>query len=267
MSKEKEIRASADTDTKKDGGPTFDIWLSSLPNSKPLDLDAVEESAKELKQAESDKSTDIGQLIHTRRLQRGLTMREVAESCGVAEGTISRWEHGSIQNMRRNNITVLSKILGIPVWQLMGWKDEDNSMAAAGNYFSVPVLERISPNVPISVAQNKTGTITLSSTDYTKPTSEYFGFRVIDESMSPDIRKNDILICHTQKQFQNGAYVIISIDGADAICRKIKIFTNGIALLSPTDDPLIFTTAEIKSLHLKIIGVVMEVRRILQRDD
>ena len=35
---------------------------------------------------------DIGKLIRDKRIEYGLTMKEVAQRVGVSEGTISRWE-------------------------------------------------------------------------------------------------------------------------------------------------------------------------------
>ena len=41
-------------------------------------------------------------LIRMRRLELDMTMKELAAKVGVSEGTISRWESGDIENMKRD---------------------------------------------------------------------------------------------------------------------------------------------------------------------
>ena len=55
----------------------------------------------------------VKDLIKSRRIELGLTMKEVADAVGVSEGTISRWESGHIANMRRDKIVALAKVLQI----------------------------------------------------------------------------------------------------------------------------------------------------------
>ena len=52
-------------------------------------------------------------MIKNRRLELGLTMKEVANAVGVSEATVSRWENGDIAEMKRSRIYNLSKVLKI----------------------------------------------------------------------------------------------------------------------------------------------------------
>lgn len=52
-------------------------------------------------------------ILRQRRLDLGLTMKEVADYVGVSEATVQRWEVGNIANMRRDRIQKLSEILRI----------------------------------------------------------------------------------------------------------------------------------------------------------
>ena len=58
--------------------------------------------------------SDIKEIIKNRRIELGLTLKEVATAVGVSEGTVSRWESGNITNMKRNKIAALAKTLQIP---------------------------------------------------------------------------------------------------------------------------------------------------------
>lgn len=56
---------------------------------------------------------DIGELLRNKRLEKGLTQRDVADAVKVSEGTVSRWESGKIGNMRRDRIQALADYLSI----------------------------------------------------------------------------------------------------------------------------------------------------------
>lgn len=65
---------------------------------------------------------DVKNIIRRRREELGLTMKEVADRVGVSEGTISRWESGDIQNMKRDKIASLASALDVSPAVIMGWE-------------------------------------------------------------------------------------------------------------------------------------------------
>lgn len=67
---------------------------------------------------------DVKSLLKDRRKELGLTMKDVAELVGVSEATISRWESGDIENMKRNRIAKLSEALQISPAVIMGWETD-----------------------------------------------------------------------------------------------------------------------------------------------
>jgi transcriptional regulator with XRE-family HTH domain len=60
-----------------------------------------------------------------RRLELDMTMKELAAKVGVSEGTISRWESGDIENMKRDKIAALARALEVPPAVLMDWEEYD----------------------------------------------------------------------------------------------------------------------------------------------
>lgn len=74
---------------------------------------------------------EVKDLINSRRVSLGLTMKELADRIGVSEGTISRWESGEISNMKRDKIVALSKALSVSPSAIMGWEDPQEKPAAA----------------------------------------------------------------------------------------------------------------------------------------
>lgn len=50
------------------------------------------------------KESKIGARLREKRIERALTQKQVADYVGVTEATVSRWESGEIDNMRRDKI-------------------------------------------------------------------------------------------------------------------------------------------------------------------
>ena len=67
---------------------------------------------------------DLARKIKYLRLERNMTLEEVATIVGVGKSTVRKWETGMIANMKRDKIALLAKALGTTPAYLMGWKEE-----------------------------------------------------------------------------------------------------------------------------------------------
>lgn len=67
---------------------------------------------------------EIAELIKQKRLEKGLTLMDVAKYVGVSDAAVSKWEHGKIDNIRSDKLMKLSEILGISVIDLVLTEDE-----------------------------------------------------------------------------------------------------------------------------------------------
>lgn len=70
---------------------------------------------------------DLKDKIKQRRFELGLTLDEVARMVNVSGATISRWESGDIENMRRDKIALLAKALQVSPSFIMEWDEDDLS--------------------------------------------------------------------------------------------------------------------------------------------
>lgn len=61
--------------------------------------------------------------LKNRRMELGLSLRDVAEKVGVNASTINRWESGEIEDMKRKWIAAYAKALQIPPAIVMGWEE------------------------------------------------------------------------------------------------------------------------------------------------
>jgi len=67
---------------------------------------------------------EIKDLLRTKRIEKGLTMKELADRVGVSEGTISRWESGEIASMKLDRIFAIADALGIEPTAIIKPKEE-----------------------------------------------------------------------------------------------------------------------------------------------
>jgi repressor LexA len=71
--------------------------------------------------------TELSMKIKQLRLERGMTLEQVADIVGVGKSTVRKWETGMIANMKRDKIALLAKALGTTPAYLMGWKEENKN--------------------------------------------------------------------------------------------------------------------------------------------
>ncbi len=60
--------------------------------------------------------------LRQKREELNLTLQDVADYVGVSAGTVSRWETGNINNMKRDKIAKLSEILKLNPSVITGWE-------------------------------------------------------------------------------------------------------------------------------------------------
>lgn len=71
-----------------------------------------------------DLSMNTYKIIKNRRLELGLTLKDVANALGVSEATVQRYESGDIKNIKHDTIAHLAEILKCSPSYLMGWEDD-----------------------------------------------------------------------------------------------------------------------------------------------
>lgn len=66
---------------------------------------------------------DIGSRIKKRRIEIGLTLKDIASALNIAESTVSRYESKDIQNMGIDKVKDLAEVLKCTPAYLMGWEE------------------------------------------------------------------------------------------------------------------------------------------------
>lgn len=219
----------------------------------------------------SDNIKSVGKLIYDRRTELGITQKEVADFVGVSEATVSRWESGHIDNMRRDRIASLSKILRLSPLAIMGIDDTDdlssrlpNMVSIEARTFRVPIVGRVAAGRPIVADEEIIGYEYIDN-KYSKDGHEYFGLRIVGKSMEPTIMDGDIVIVRRQRYVENGEIAIVLIDGEEATAKEVKESAEGLTLIghnAAVYTPHFYSAEEVKNLPVQIIGrVVQSIRK------
>lgn len=98
---------------------------------------------------------------------------------------------------------------------------------------------------------------------------EYFALQVKGDSMWPDYLPGDIVIVRKQPCCSSGEDCVVYVNGFDATLKQVKYNddqqTMSLIPRNQSYPPRTFTKEEIENLPVTIAGVVVELRRKVQR--
>lgn len=202
---------------------------------------------------------EIKDLIHHARISKELTMKELADMVGVSEGTISRWESGKIENMRRDKIISLADALDLTPIQIMGWGDELTPVDIS-NYKKVPVVGKIPAGTPIEAIEDVVEYIDVP-TEWFKGDQQFIGLKIDGDSMYPVILDGDTVVIRLQPCAETGDICACYVNGYDTTLKRIALDVTSITLRpeNPNYPPKTYTHPG----EVTIVGKVVEVRRKL----
>jgi transcriptional regulator with XRE-family HTH domain len=87
---------------------------------------------------------EVRKALRDARLKKGMTLKDVAVAVGVSEATISRWESGDIENMRRDKIKRLADALSLSPAVIMGYDEQSDEV---DRYYTNPDTARIAQEI------------------------------------------------------------------------------------------------------------------------
>ncbi|MCR5518382.1 MAG: XRE family transcriptional regulator [Lachnospiraceae bacterium] len=193
----------------------------------------------------------VQDILKSKREELHLTLTDVAELVGVNVSTIMRWENGDIANMKRDKILKLAKALKLSPSVIMGWEDD-----TAPKPIRIPVLGRVSAGIPIEAIEE---IIDYEEVDgSTAAPGELFGLLIKGNSMAPRICDRDVVIVRKQEAADSGDVVIATINGDDAVCKRLLIYGKTILLRSNNPEYEDIDVTGRTDFH--IIGKVVELR-------
>lgn len=192
-------------------------------------------------------------------------MKHLGKLIGKSESAISQYETGKRQ-LDSPTLIKLAKVLNTTVDCLLGLDSSlspVNAPLTAGA--KIKVFGRVPAGIPVEAIEDIIDEIEISekmaNDDY-----EYLALLVTGESMLPIYQDGDIVIIRKQETANTGDDIVAYVNGYDATLKRLQRYKEGIRLkaINPNFESRFYTNAQIESLPVRILGIVVEMRRTMK---
>lgn len=198
------------------------------------------------------------------RIKEGMELRQLKQSdlvemTGISKGALSSYISGRYVP-KQTNIYLISKALNVNESWLMGNDAPMERNISTKKGVVIPVLGRVAAGIPIEAIEDVIDTEEI--TDEMAKTGTHFGLQIHGDSMEPRMCEGDVVIVRQQDDAESGDIVIATVNGADATCKRLRKYRDGIELISnnPAYKPMFYSNEEIEQKPVRIIGKVVELR-------
>lgn len=210
-------------------------------------------------------STRLKQLMEIKNLRQA----DIVEKTKLGKSAISQYVSGKV-TPKQDKIYIIASAYDIsPSW-LMGYDVPSRDILIDGKakpstnipIYEIPVVGKVVAGTPIDAIENITDYIRV--TNPAAADGSYYALHVTGASMEPEMREGDLVIVHKQDYFDNGDICIVLVNGYEATVKKVQKNESGITLIgfnSVVYPPHFYNAHEVKSLPVRVIGKVEEVRR------
>lgn len=197
---------------------------------------------------------------------RGIKASELSEKAKIPKSAISQYLSG-LYEAKQRSIFKLANVLDVSEGWLMGldvpMERISDDLKKIG---AIPLSEIATTKIPVLgtvkagynyLAQENIIDYIAFKVDGTDK-ENYYALNIVGDSMEPLFDNGDTVIVHKQDDFENGDNCVVLINGEEATVKKVYKGNTGLELkaINPYYPPRIFTKEEIKTLPVKVIGVV-----------
>lgn len=202
---------------------------------------------------------NIGQEIKRLRTERGMTLEQLGNQCGVGKSTVRKWENGMIKDMRRDKIQKLANALGVSPSHFFEYDSSVNSnrnISGISNIFPItthklPMLGEIACGEPKYTNEDRE-----SYVDAGTDVKADFCLKAKGDSMiNARIHDGDIVFIRRQDIVENGeiAAVVVNND-SEATLKRFYYYQERATLILKPENPayedLIFQNEELNEVHV-----------------
>ena len=187
---------------------------------------------------------------------KGISPTSACKESGVGTSFIPDIKRGRIPSV--DKFERLALYLGVTVSELLG---ETSGSSSAG--IRIPVLGTIPAGIPLEAIEDILDWEEIPVA-WGSGARQYFGLRVKGDSMYPRYLEGDTVILRKETTCESGDDCAVLVNGGEATLKQVMIKGDGSLELRPTNPaypPRIYSPAEIESIPVQIIGVVVELRR------
>lgn len=171
------------------------------------------------------------------------------------KSTLSRYENG-LQQPTAVTVSNLAQLFGVSADYLFG----NDEFIQTFESVPIPILGYKEIDAEEKNVETIIGTEIIPRSMSAQ--GKYFALYVSDDYMLPRMANGDIVIVRKQSDIDSGDIAAVSIGGNAAKIAKVQKFNGGISLIpfNPACEVLSFTSNEIESLPVSILGKVVELR-------
>lgn len=202
----------------------------------------------------------IGNNIRKARELKGLTQDELAKRMGYkSRSTIARIENGD-NDVSQSKLKKFAEILDVSIDFLLD-DGKDKASASRPKGVRIPVLGNVAAGIPITAITDVDDWEEIP--EKLASSGTYFALRIKGQSMEPRIKDGDVVIVKQQSDVDTGDVAIVLVNGDEATVKEIKKLDTGIMLIgwnTAVYSPRFYSAKDIKSLPVRIIGKVVELR-------
>lgn len=194
------------------------------------------------------------------RKRAKISQAALGRAIGAAQNTVCNWENGN-REPDFNYLQALSDFFGVSIDYLLG-REAHESSTPSPDSVKIPVLGRVVAGVPIEAVTD--------ILDYEEipramaRNGDYFALKVQGGSMAPEIREGDVVIVRKQDYVDSKDVAIVLVNGRDATIKEVQLSERGIMLIGwnvSEFQPHFYTSEEVATLPVTIVGKVVELRR------
>ena len=196
------------------------------------------------------------------------TRNDICKDLGFKYTTFTDWYNGNIYP-RIDKIEMLANYFRIEKSDLIESRDKSTPTSNSAIVF---VYGTIPAGIPMECIEDIIDTEEISA-DMLKGDKQYFGLKIKGNSMEPEYLDGDTIILEKVEDCESGTDCVVMVNGNDGTFKRvIKNEENQTIRLQPLNtsldengmplyEPIAFTKEQIKSLPVRIIGKVVELRR------
>ena len=209
-------------------------------------------------------STLTSKIISGLMLEINITEAELARQTGLPQTTINRLLIGATSDPRANTLKPIANFFGVTIGQIVG-EEPINESRIAGTF--IPNNREAWSHVPV-ISWEEAMSWVFKRNSYNihshnkwitteRPISNTSFAIISKQFMEPRFRKNSILIVDPNTEYQDGKFVVVSLDNCTATVRQL-VSDNYVFYLKNFDTTI--PTIKLDNSQHKILGVIVEAR-------
>ena len=207
---------------------------------------------------------ELQDVIRIRRKELGLSLEQIAQSCGVGKSIVAKWERGDVKNIRRDNLAALADVLHVSPLVLMEREEfipnpitDIPGIIPIEPMDRIPLLGAIACGDPILAQENIEDYIDLPRTIKADFALTCEGDSMIDAG----IKDGDVVYIRSQPEVQNGQIAAVLVDGESATLKRF-FFNDGVVTLMAANQsypPIVKAGSDVE--QVRVLGLAVGLSR------